>query len=1357
MSSTTAEYLVTYVPALLLRRLAASRGRLASEASRVSAAVLSADITGFTPLTERLAERGPVGAEQLSELLNGFFTELLDDIHAHGGEALWFAGDATLALWPVATEADLGVAVQRAAACAFAIQQRLAGRESVEGVRLRARVGVGGGWLWSATVGEGAAWDFVVLGAPLREAGGAACCTGPDEVAAAASVWPLLGGACAGQPLEGGAVRLVRAALSGPNAAAAPPAVGVTAPTAPPRAFMPAPVLARIGEQNGEQNGGWLAEFRGVSVLFASVEGLTGEVPDALERAGLLMRTVRSVVGRFGGSVQQLVEDVTGLTLVAAWGTPEAAHEDDAARAAHAAIELQAALAVAGFPARMGVATGRAFCGERGSARRREYAITGDVMNRAARLMQAASRDVICDEPTAQAAAARLTFLPLAPLVVKGSSEPVPAFRPQAIRPRERGATTIVGRLAERKRIGARIDAVALGGKGGVLLIEGDAGIGKSLLLEDALERARALRLRCTLGVAEAVERSTPYFVWRDVLMNLLGGSPAAVAAAVRAALVHRPEQLARAPLLNAIVALGLPETEITTRMTAAGRAKATRELLVEVLRHVTSVAPALIVLDDGHWCDSASWALAVAVARGVPRLLLVVATRPLDDPVPVEYDRLARSPDFERLQLCPLSGDDVHALVSRRLGVTSLPAAAAAFVRAKAEGNPFFSEQLAFALRDTGHLVIEGHTCRLAAGDLEALQMPGTVQGVVAGRIDRLTPPQQLSLKVASAIGRVFSWTLLWDVFPVAEQRDALPAHLDQLGEAGLVAIEVPGAQPVYRFDHPITQEVAYDLLTFAQRRQLHRAVATWYEQHHASDLAPHLPLLAHHWTRADDAGKAIGYLERAADQALAGYANREAIRSLETALALASREGSGRAALREARWHWWLGRANLQLADNVSSRRHLERSLALLGRPVPATGAGLMLGALGQVLRQALRRLAPGTDTAVSEDRRAALVQAADLHHELSEIAYFSNDVPLLLHTTAHTLNLAEAAGVDGQLARAYATAAVATGTMGLHWAARFYCRRALGAAARTRDLSARAFSQLTCGAYYSGTGEWNRLEDLLTSSTELFEGLGDRYRLGLTLAQHGYMLLHRGRYARACELLGRAHAVAEPDEEVEVLLLATAGLVIADIASGCVNRTRLAELEALVERNTQRSEAVLGSGMLAWARLHEGARDAALAAAVRATRHAEGVVPPSFYTLRSLEGIAAVSLDAWARARREGGESRRVRHAARAACRRLARFARLFPIGRPPAGLMQGHYRALAGDVPGAHRAWRRAGEHAERFGMLHDAALAHLARARLPLPGRSGDADAARAAALFADLGIHPGTMPFELLDLGASDA
>jgi len=266
VSSSTAEYLVTYVPALLLRRLAASRGRLASEASRVSAAVLSADITGFTPLTERLAERGPVGAEQLSELLNGFFTELLDDIHAHGGEALWFAGDATLALWPVATEADLGVAVQRAAACAFAIQQRLAGRESVEGVRLRARVGVGGGWLWSATVGEGAAWDFVVLGAPLREAGGAACCTGPDEVAAAASVWPLLGGACAGQPLEGGAVRLVRAALSRPNAAAAPPAVGVTAPTAPPRAFMPAPVLARIGEQNGEQNGGWLAEFRGASV-----------------------------------------------------------------------------------------------------------------------------------------------------------------------------------------------------------------------------------------------------------------------------------------------------------------------------------------------------------------------------------------------------------------------------------------------------------------------------------------------------------------------------------------------------------------------------------------------------------------------------------------------------------------------------------------------------------------------------------------------------------------------------------------------------------------------------------------------------------------------------------------------------------------------------------------------------------------------------------------------------------------------------------------------------------------------------------------------------------------------------------
>jgi predicted ATPase len=239
------------------------------------------------------------------------------------------------------------------------------------------------------------------------------------------------------------------------------------------------------------------------------------------------------------------------------------------------------------------------------------------------------------------------------------------------------------------------------------------------------------------------------------------------------------------------------------------------------------------------------------------------------------------------------LPPNDVETLVCQRLGVAAVPEAVASFIQGKAEGSPLFSEELAYALRDAGLIRLAGGRCQLApgVGDLSGVHLPDTVHGVITSRIDRLSPSQELTLKVASVIGQVFALRVLRDVHPLQEAAAVLLDDLEALAAANLTALDTPQPDLAYLFKHIITQEAAYDLMLVSQRRQLHRSVAEWYERTHAGALTAHAPLLAHHWQAAAAPGKAISYLDQASTQALRTGAYQEAVRGFSRMLQLDDR----------------------------------------------------------------------------------------------------------------------------------------------------------------------------------------------------------------------------------------------------------------------------------------------------------------------------------------------------------------------------------------------------------------------------------------------------------------------------------
>ncbi|MBI3965159.1 MAG: AAA family ATPase, partial [Chloroflexi bacterium] len=942
------------------------------------------------------------------------------------------------------------------------------------------------------------------------------------------------------------------------------------------------------------------------------------------------------------------------------------------------------------------------------------------------------------DPSTYQVAKNWLTFEPLAPIRVKGKAEPVPVYRPEhevAASARSRAVrTTIVGREAERTVLREELEALSAGGPGGVVVLEGEAGLGKSRLVSDIVQQADALGFSSFIGAGDAIERSTFYHAWRPVLSQLLDvdviGDNERRRRHVLNLLDDDPNLLERAPLLNSVVALDIPDSDLTSQIAGEVRAQNTRDLLVELLQTTARGTPMLLVLDDAQWLDSASWQLALEVCRRVRPLLFVITTRPPADPLPAEYELLFGLPEIRHLRLRGLSIDDTIALVSQRLGATELPAEIAGIIREKAHGNPFVAEALAYALRDSGLIAVADGVCRIApgAGDLRNL-VPETVQGVIISRIDRLAPSQQLLLKVASVVGRTFPFRILRDVYPIAADREHLAEHLDRLQDFDVVPIESGGQELTFSFRHIMIQEAAYNLMLFTQRRQLHEAVGTWYEANCADELPPYYPLLAHHWTKAEVDDKAIHYLEKAAEQALQSYANQEAADFLTQLLALESRSAQPVTLARRARWERQLGEAHLGLGNIPQARSHLERAAAALGLPIPTTEWRLKAGLSRAVARQVIRRLnRSGGRGSQNQGDDASALEAARIHLGLGQIAFYTNDRTLNLYANLCALNFAELAGPTSELARSYASVGVASGLVPLHGPVELYGRLARQTAATVGQQSALAWVLLVGAVYDAGVGRWRRAERRLLEVREIAGRLGDRRlweQACNTLAMTGYL---RGDFAASIEygdeVYASAHRRNDAQYQVYGRLAAARGMLARDDVGQL--EPLLAEVSALLERNLGRAVETAAFALLAEVRLHNGDRYGAREAVDQAWAHVAQSNSTSYSLLPAYEGIARVYLSLWERSRSSTGDGDPELSALTTqACQSLTQLARIFPIARPAALWCRGRIDRLGGRTTHAERTLRAAANEAKRLRMPYA-----QARAELELSPRRVDVEPAK---------------------------
>lgn len=1345
--SVSVETISCYVPNVVLARLARGHGEAEQDqrqAEFVPGAVLFSDISGFTALTERLAKRGPAGAEELSDLLNSYFGRLIALILDHGGDVLKLAGDALVAFWP-ASDGDLVEPALRAVQCASALQAVAAEEAQTDGIRLQSKIGIGVGEIAVLHVGGVLnRWEFLIAGEPLIQMGLAEKQARPGDVVLSPEAFALIGDHCTGALIENGHFRLE--SLSG-----APSPRPVPAPELPQgltlRGYLPAAILSRLDAGQTA----WLAELRLATILFINLSGLNVAPPTELDRTRAIIRMLQTALYRYEGSFNKLSIDEKGLTLVAGFGFPPLAHEDDPVRALHAALEMQTQLRAVGVVGSIGVATGRVYCGEIGGARRREYTVMGDQVNLAARLMQAASGAVLCDATTSQAIRGRFSFEALPPIRLKGKAEPVAVFRPCGLSERTDADSPLVGRAAERERLICCLASLGRG-QGGVITIAGEAGIGKSRLISELVRRAESEGFNVLVGAADAIQKSTPYYAWRPVLARLLGvdgiNQSDERSARVLQFLADDPALTSQAPLLNPFLSLDLPDNELTSTMVGRVRADNTHALVLQLVERAARLRPMAVILEDGHWFDSASWTLAHLVSRRISSLLLAISTRPLAGSFTAESQALLQSPEGEHLWLDVLAPADVVALACNRLGVASLPPRIAELIQDKAQGHPFFSEELAYSLRDSGLIEIKDGVCVIAPGvNWAEIAFPDSVQGVITNRIDRLSPSEQMTLKVSSVIGRVFSFAVLNEIFPIEAERERLPELLSGLSELDFTLLETPEPHLSYAFKHVLIREASYHLLLFSHRRQLHRRIAQWYEQTESDDLSPYYSLLAYHWAHAEDEEKAVEFLERAGEQALHGGAYREAVACFREALALDDRSrvrnGDATGASRRACWEAKLGEAHLGQGELAECRDHTMRALAILGQPVPRSNLRLFAQFVRQLARQAWNRLRPAVEVAPVDAERDRLRQASSAYDVISQVCYYSQEVSLGVYSALRALNLAERAGPCPELARSYGTMCIASSLIPLHPLAEIYGRRAGKTVESTDDSATRAWVAEMRGIYWLSVGRWDESRENLSTAIEITRRIGDWRRWEESLGELARLEYLQGHFAIGAERFGELWHLARQHGHEQAQVWGRHGQ-----ASNLLRLGRLHEAAGMLEESPALSDdykwvadRILGLGLLALARLRLDQRELAWEAAHRTLLLIARTRPVANFNLEGYACTAEVCLAHWELALREGtAESATLKRAARNACGALRKFAGIFPIGRPRYHAWRGRYHWLSGRPKRAARSWRLALEAAERLTMPYEQAIIHFEVGRHAEHGNlSRAAHLDRASEIFTRLG------------------
>jgi len=769
-------------------------------------------------------------------------------------------------------------------------------------------------------------------------------------------------------------------------------------------------------EQQRKQTTVMLADLSGFTAMSA-----TRDVEEISDTMNALWGRIDAVILEHGGMIDKHIGDA----VMALWGVGQA-REDDPERAVRAALEMQAGLAAFqaehGVPLamRIGINTGPVLLGDVGTTG--EFSAIGGTVNLTRRLEQAAPPgSVLISQDAYRHVRGIFEVKPQEPVVVSGEEEGVPAYvilraKPRAFRMRTRGVegieTHMVGRDSELQELRDILREVMAGASTRLVTITGEAGVGKSRLLDEVDDWIELLpeRIWYFVGRASPELRAMPYGVIRDVFAHrfeiLESDGAATVLDKFRAgtAGILDPDQ---ADLVGHMVGFDFSTSPAVKNLLGSPSFGQLATAYLTTYIRAMAARPMVLFLEDIHWADESSLDLITDLVATMPdvRLLVVCLARPLlferrpdwgtasSRVLAGRTDGGGQQDTHTRIELNPLSEDDSRVLVGEILRKADrVPAALRDLVVEGAEGNPYYVEELIKMLIEDGVIVRGEERWRIEIDRLTEVRVPSTLTGVLQARLDSLPRNERVVLQRASVVGRLFWGQAVAELVGDAIGGGGVKALLDDLSSRELVYPQPHSAfagTDEYIFRHAILHNVTYETVLLKRRRVYHAQAAKWLEANAGERLEEYLGLIAGHYERAGENSKAAGYLHRAGEERYEVSAYRDAITAFERALALL---GQGDAASRGPLLVS-LGQVHRLTGDYAAALPHLKEGMRLAHEEGDRQAEVTALNGLGLTVRvqgdcdEAERYLVHALKVARDHGNRGGI---AVCQYNLGDVAY-------------------------------------------------------------------------------------------------------------------------------------------------------------------------------------------------------------------------------------------------------------------------------------------------------------------------------------------------------------------------------
>jgi predicted ATPase/class 3 adenylate cyclase len=848
-----------------------------------------------------------------------------------------------------------------------------------------------------------------------------------------------------------------------------------------------------------------------VTVLFADVSDFTAfsEHRDAEDVANLvnqLWTRADWIIQEYGGRIDKHIGDA----VMALWGT-ETAREDDAERAVRAALQIQETFkdGVGSLPIhlKVGINSGQVLLSAIGT--QGEFTAMGDTVNTASRLVHSANDgEVLISHNTYQLVRGVFDVQKQTPLMVKGKTEPLQTYVVQRVRPRAfrigrrgvEGVTTrMVGRKIEFQTIQSALGQCVASGHVTVVIVKGEAGLGKSRLIYEfeAWLDSHPTDYYLFKGRADEETMSLPYSLLRDVFCERFQIRDSDTQAEAREKLLRGMAAMTeagteeRASLIGELLGFDFSESPFVRGIRKDARQIRDRSFnsIAQFFTELTLDSTVVLLLDDMQWADNGSLDLIEYLAKletHLPLFILCAARPGLDETHP-DWGN-----NFPLCTMITIGGLDLDAsreLVGEILQkVSDLPHDLIETVAKNADGNPFYLEELIKVLIEDGVIVKGEEAWRIVPHQVTKLRVPTTLTGVLQARLDRLPSTESEVLERAAVIGRTF-WDDAVAAIHGSEAAQTLAggeevhSALSALRNKELVFSHQPSTfarAQEFIFKHAILRDVTYERVLKAKRKLYHRMAADWLIQQSSERIDEYLGLIAQHYELAGDTLHAVEFLARAADHSMYLSAYREALSTAERALAILASSDNANPSMR-ARLLLTIGVAHLWLTEHAMATARLEECIALART---FENRGLESKALARLGRIGLEQ---GRFDQAEKHLKSSLGIAQEL-----------NDIEMMAYTLAH---LGYISHYQGRYADAQR-----------------YGEQSYEFAKQSGDAIAQAFALNMLAMISVNNHQFEKSHAYYLQAIEICKKSGDRYGLARAYNNLSELIRIQGRYAEA-----------------------------------------------------------------------------------------------------------------------------------------------------------------------------------------------------------------------------------------------